>query len=80
MGVLGRASSLPVSRGFQARGVLTDLPSLADKGSPWICRRKSLYLRPLRRLVSRRLLAFPRDNSGGFNLGNTANTSDWAAG
>jgi hypothetical protein len=27
-----------------------------------------------------RLLAFSRDNNGGFNFGSTANTSDWAAG
>ena len=42
--------------------------------------RKSLYSRPLRGLVSRRALAFPRDNRGGFNLGSAANTSVCAAG
>jgi hypothetical protein len=65
---------------FCTRRTQTDLPSLPDEQSPRDWRRKSLYPRPLRELVRRRLLAFSRDNNGGFNFGSTANTSDWAAG
>ena len=58
----------------------TDLPPFANERSSRIWLRKSLYSRPLRGLDSRRALAFPRDNRGGFNLGSAANTSVCAAG
>ena len=58
----------------------TDLPPFGNGRLDGICLRKSFYLRPLRGLVRRRVLAFLRDNSGGFNLGNASSTSVCAAG
>ena len=58
----------------------TDLPPFGNERSDGICLRKSFYSRPLRGLVSRRALAFLRDNMGGFNLGSASSTSVCAAG
>jgi len=58
----------------------TDLPPFGNERLDGICMRKYPYPRPLRGLVSRRALAFPRDNIGGFNLGSASNTSVCAAG
>ena len=60
--------------------ILTDLPPFGNERSDGICLRKSFYSRPLRGLVSRRALAFLRDNMGGFNLGSASSTSVCAAG